>query len=44
MKDYAKAEQAVKLLGESGVEFLLAYNDGKANTCRTHAYGMYSTC
>ena len=39
--DYEKVQQAVSLLEESGVEFMLAYHDEENNGCQTAASGKY---
>lgn len=41
MKDYEKADQAVTLLEESGVEIIFAYIN-EDNTCATGALGKYT--
>lgn len=41
MKDYEKAEQAINLLGESGVNFILVYH-GNGNEFKTAVTGRYA--
>ena len=41
MKDYKKAEQAINLLGESGVNFILVYH-GNGNEFKTVVTGKYA--